>query len=74
MHVKHVKYWHRLEHLSGYSILKEAYNLCKSNNHGKNIKIAWIKKVLDYILVIMVCCMLDPMLNPMFGPVCIISS
>ena len=31
--VKLVKYWHRLENLSGDSGLKEAY-LCKSNRHS----------------------------------------
>ena len=32
--VKLVKYWHRLENLSGDSILKEANNLCKSKSHS----------------------------------------
>ena len=49
--VKLVKYWHRLENLSGDSILKEAYNLCKSNSHSwySNIINCLDKNGLNYI-------------------------
>ena len=49
--VKLVKYWHRLENLSGGSILKEAYNLCKGNSHSwySNIVNCLDKNGLNYI-------------------------
>ena len=49
--VKLVKYWHRLEYLSGDSILKEAYTLCKRNSHSwfSNIIKCLYKNGLNYI-------------------------
>ena len=49
--MKLVKYWYRLENLSGDSILKEAYNLCKSNSPSwySNVINFWDKNGLNYI-------------------------
>ena len=37
--LKLIKYWHRLENLKEDSILKESYNLCKTNDHNWYINI-----------------------------------
>ena len=39
-----IKYWYRLENLKGDSILKEAYNLCKTNDHNWYINICNVIK------------------------------
>ena len=41
--LKVVKYWHRLEHIDHFEILKECFHTCKKNNH------TWYRNIYDFL-------------------------